>query len=199
MEIAHDAVPWRPWSPAETADRLADVATPWAVTAGWALELFAGESWRQHEDIEVAVAATSFGEVHAALRGLELWVPIGGGLLRPFDLDRPERSGQTWVLDPAVDGWRLDVFREPSEGGTWICKRDTAIRMPYSELVERTAEGIPFVRPEVVLLFKAKQTRAKDEEDFEAVLPRLERGRRDWLRTTLERVHPRHRWQHSLR
>lgn len=80
----------------------------------------------------------------------------------------------------------------------WICRRDPAIRMAYSELVERTEDGIPFIRPEVVLLFKAKHTRAKDEADFGAVMPRLGRERRDWLRSALERMHPRHRWRHRL-
>ena len=193
MELAHDAFPWRPWSPAETARRLEEVEVPWAVAAGWALELFAGEGWRGHEDLEIAVPAARFEEVRAALPGLEFWVPAGDERLRPL-ADAPTDSHQTWGVDPAARAWRLDVFREPSEGETWICRRDATIRMPYRDLVEHTADGIPFVRPEVVLLFKAKRARAKDEADFDAVLPRLDDARRARLRAALERVHPQHAW-----
>jgi hypothetical protein len=198
VELAHDAASWRPWSPGETAARLRHVRAPWAVAAGWGLELFVGSSWRGHEDIEIAVPATAFAEVAAALPELEFWVPAEDERLRPL-ADAPEGAHQTWGLDPGAGAWRLDVFREPSTGDTWICRRDDAIRMPYAELVERTAAGIPFVRPEVVLLFKAKRSREKDETDFEAVLPRLDPGRRAWLAGALERVHAGHPWLERLR
>jgi hypothetical protein len=70
--------------------------------------------------------------------------------------------------------------------------------MSYERLIERTRDGIPYGRPEVVLLYKAKHTRPKDDADFAAVLPRLERERRRWLREALELVHPAHRWLPDL-
>ena len=193
MELEHAAAPWQPWSPGETARRLEHVEAPWAIAAGWALELFVGESWRPHEDLEIAVPAPRFDEVRAALPELEFWVPIGDGRLRPLAESAGE-SHQTWGLDPVAAAWRLDVFREPSAGDSWICRRDDSIRLAYAELVEHTADGIPFVRPEVVLLFKAKRSREKDEADFDAVLPRLDAARRAWLRAALERVHAGHAW-----
>ena len=194
VEIAHDVAPWGPWSPWETARRFTGVDAPWGVAAGWALELYVGEAWREHEDLEVAVPASRFDELCAALGELELWVPVGGGRLRPLASVPGPASQQTWGLDPAARAWRIDVLREPSAGGTWICRRDETIRMPFTRLVERTADEIPFVRPEVVLLFKAKHAREKDEEDFDVVLPRLDRERRSWLRDALHRVHPGHPW-----
>jgi hypothetical protein len=107
-------------------------------------------------------------------------------------------SHQTWVREPASGLWRLDIFSEPSERETWICRRNSQIRMPYERLIERTEEGIPFGRPEVVLLFKAKAARPKDEEDFAAVLPLLDGKRRRWLAQALELVHPGHGWLEQL-
>ena len=57
-------------------------------------------------------------------------------------------------------------MREPADGDTWICRRDERIRMPYDQVIERTADGIPYGRPEIVLLFKAKAARPKDDADF---------------------------------
>ena len=54
------------------------------------------------------------------------------------------------------------------------------------------------MQPEVVLLFKAKVVRPKDELDFAAVLPHLDSNRRSWLRDALTLVHPGHAWLESL-
>jgi hypothetical protein len=196
VEIAHDAFPWLPWSPREVARRLEGVTAPWAVAAGRALELFAGAGWRGHDDVEISVPVSRFGEVRAALAGLELWVPVGGGRLRP--LVGADEPGQTWALDGQAGAWRLDVLREPADGGTWVYRRDSNVRMPYTELIERTVEGIPFLRPEVVLLFKAAAPRVKDEADFDAVLPLLDPERRAWLRTSLRALNPSHAWIERL-
>ena len=103
------------------------------------------------------------------------------------------------MREPATGTWRMDVFREPAEGGTWICARDPRIRLPYAELIEWTADGIPYGRPEVVLLFKAKHAhRPRDRYDFETVVPRLEPARRRWLAEALAGVHPGHVWLANL-
>ena len=189
-----DLTMWEAWRPAEIAERLADVQAPWYVAAGWAIDLFLGEERREHEDLEIAVPRDRFAEVARALAELEFFVP-DRGRVRPLaaaadDLD----LHQTWARDPATGHWRLDVFREPSDGETWICRRDERIRLPYRDVIERTEDGIPFARPEIVLLFKAKSVRAKDEDDLAAVLPRLEPARRRWLAEVIGLVHPGHPW-----
>ena len=186
---------WDAWPPARVAELFAGVDAPWCVAAGWAIELFLGDYRRAHEDLEVAVPRPRFGEFAARLGGLELYVPLGEGRLGPFDPD--SESHQTWVREP--DGpWRLDLFREPADGDTWVCRRDASIRMGYGELIRRTSEGIPYMRPDMVLLFKAKHAREKDEADFAAALPRLAAEERRSLGGWLERVHPGHRWLERL-
>lgn len=66
-------------------------------------------------------------------------------------------------------------------------------------MIERTEDGIPYARPEIVLLFKAKHAhRSKDKADFAAVLPLLELARRRWLAQMLALVHPGHPWLAKL-
>lgn len=190
---------WQPWRPEELAERLAGVRTPWCVAAGWAVDLFLGEQTREHEDLEIAVPEAGFAEIRQALPGLTFHV-AGAGRLWPLDnRDAFSRLFQTWALDPATDAYRLDVFRDPHDGDTWVCRRDETLRMPYPDLVRYTADGIPYQRPGVVLLFKAKHSRDKDEADFGKVLPLLDAGERQWLRDALTRVHPDHRWLGRLK
>jgi len=106
---------------------------------------------------------------------------------------------QTWVREPGGGPYRLDIFREPHDGGIWICRRDPAIRRPYAEVITATRDGIPYLVPEVVLLFKAKHSRPKDEADFGGALPLLTTAQKAWLAAALARVHPGHHWLSRLR
>ena len=190
-----DLTKWAAWQPDEAAERLAAVAAPWCVAAGWALDLFLGGQRREHEDLEIAVPRERFGEIAQALAGFDFFVPgHPTGLVSPMSPAALEATHQTWIREPGTELWRLDVFREPSDGDTWICRRDERIRLPYSDLIERTGAGIPYARPEVVLLFKAKEPRPKDELDLDAVLPSLDGERRRWLAEALALVHPGHPW-----
>jgi len=180
---------------------LAGVAAPWYVAAGWAIDLFLGGQRREHEDLEVAVPNAQVDQVAEALAEFELFVITGPHQATPLAeaRDQLEETHQTWVLDRAAEVWRMDVFREPSDGDTWICRRDDSIRMPYDRVIEWTDDGIPYGRPEIVLLYKAKHShRERDQSDFAAVVPRLEPERRRWLAEALEVVHPGHAWLAEL-
>ncbi|GIG66338.1 nucleotidyltransferase domain-containing protein [Phytomonospora endophytica] len=186
------------WTPAEVAARLDGVTTPWYVAAGWALDLFRGGKTREHEDLEIAVPAGRFAEVRDRFPG-HLWDAVG--YRRVWTSPGPEALAavhQTWLRDPVTDEYRLDVFREPHDGDTWICRRDETLRLPYADIIRRTPDGIPYLAPELVLLFKARNVRPKDQVDFDGVVPLLSDSQRAELRALLTRVHPGHEWLAGL-
>jgi hypothetical protein len=193
--VRWDDAEWRAWRPEDAARRLAGIDVPWAVAAGWAIDLFVGYERREHEDLEVSAPAGAFPRIQALLGDLEFYA-VGDGEVTAVT-ESPGRlaeTHQTWGLDRSAYEWRIDVFREPSAGGEWVCRRDDAIRLPYAALIEHTADGIPYVRPEVALLFKAKNARPKDEDDLRDVLPLLAASRRALLREWIALVHPGHPW-----
>jgi hypothetical protein len=191
--VGEDA-PWDAWHPREAAARLAGVDVPWAVAGGWALDLSRGEQTREHSDLEIAIPAAGFGAVQAALDGFEILIAGSGHLWPLGNAAALAAETQTWVREPATGLFRLDIFREPHDGSTWICRRDTSIRRPYRDVIGVTADGVPFLVPEIVLLFKAKHRRPKDEADFTGTLPLLDPAQRSWLASALAIVHPGHPW-----
>ena len=191
LDVDLDA--WDAWSPQDAARYLETLTAPWYVAAGWALDLFLGEQTREHDDLEIGVPARRFAEVREALASLE-FVVIGDGKAWPMTEATLSAHHQTWVREDDGGPWRVDVFREPWDGDAWIYRRDRRIRLPAADLILRTSNGIPYARPEVVLLFKAKASRSKDEVDFTTVLPHLDASRRGWLRDALALVHPGHPW-----
>jgi hypothetical protein len=192
-----DAVVWEPWNPERVAERLAALRCPWYVAGGWAIDLFLGEQTREHEDVEIAMPASGFDEARAALPDHDFDV-IGSGRRWPVDDPAFDVMHQTWARDRVTGIYHLDVFREPHDGDVWTCRRDATVRRPYAEIVERTTSGVPFLAPEIVLLFKAKHVRPKDEADLDATLPRLDERRTGWLRAALDQVHPSHPWRDRL-
>ena len=92
---------------------------------------------------------------------------------------------QTMVRDPSSGKRRADVMRIPDDGANWICSPDRSIHCPYDDAVAVTPDGVPYLRPEKVLLFKGLQTRPKDQADFEAAAPFLSTESRRWLAAAL--------------
>jgi hypothetical protein len=80
-----DLTKWDAWPPDEVVRRLASVEAPWYIAAGWAIDLFLGGSYRDHDDLEIAVPRERAGEVVEVFEGYEL-CPVG--------------LHQLWVADP---------------------------------------------------------------------------------------------------
>lgn len=190
---------WTPWHPSELATRLKGIDRPWCVVGGWALDLRHGEETRAHEDLEFTVLRqdlpiflAAFGDLapHAVRDGVV--TPLGQGELPPDD------CFQVWCLEVGSGRWRLDMMVEPGTADDWVYKRDPSFTMPRQEAIAISGEGIPYLRPHLVLLFKAKHVRDKDEVDLARALPRLIPSERDLLRQHIERFHPGHRWLAQL-
>ena len=186
---------WSPWRPAELAARLAGAPVPWAVAGGWALDLWHGRQTRAHEDIEFAVPRTDFPLIRPYLADMRLYEAADGTVA---ELDGEPSARQIWVLDPVAHRWRTDIFLEPGDGTTWVSHRDPRITRPYPEAVARTADGVPYLRPELVLFTKAKHRRDKDEADLALALPALGPPARRWLADALDLAHPGHVWRARL-
>jgi hypothetical protein len=191
--LPHDA--WSAWHPRELARRLTGIAQPWCIVGGWALDLWHGFETRPHEDLEFTVLRGDFAVFHGVLSGLRFHA-VGDGHVDPLAPEEapPAEIAQVWCEDVAARCWRVDMMLEDGTLDTWTYKRDPSICRPREEVVRVSAEGIPYLAPEAILLFKAKYRRDKDEADFEKALPTLDAAQRHWLKAGIEAAHPDHAW-----
>lgn len=189
---------WAGLTPTEVSTLLDGAPFRWWVAGGWAAEA-AGGAARRHDDTDVAVLARDLEGARAWLAAFHLWEAHDGTLrpLLPGDALAPRRD-QLWVRRDADSPWVLDLALTPTDGDDWLFKRDHSLRLPLDE-IGHTVDGVPYLRPCIVFLYKARQQRPKDEADFASALPRLAAADRDWLAAALERVHPGHPWLDELR
>ena len=124
-----------------------------------------------------------------------MWAAFTGALrpVWPSDADDlPEGCVQVWLRPDARSPWEYDVLLNPGEPGRWVNRRWPGMSLPLAEATW-ARDGVRYLQPEIVLLFKARHLRDKDRADFAGALPLLEEPRRAWLRRALAAGAPRAR------
>lgn len=171
---------------------------PWWIAGGWGIDLWLGRHTRAHEDIDVLILRPDQMQLREVLAGWDLHAadPPGTGSLRPWLPDEELRPPvhEVWCRRNRDAPWQVEVMLGETEASDWVFRRNPTIRRSIHSLGHVRADGIPRVVPEVLLLFKAKNPRPKDERDFECVLPTLSQEARKWLRDALTTTHPEHPW-----
>jgi hypothetical protein len=182
------------WTPREAAEKLAGVGVPWCVVGGWAIDLFLGRQTRPHGDLEIAIVRPDLPAVRAQLAQYRFHA-VGDGEMRSLAPGEapPDDKHQAWVLDEAAQLWRMDVMQEPGDHSTWVWRRDETITAPRTRMIA-VRDGVPYLRPEGAILYKAKAQRPKDEADFAACRQHMAPDARAWLRDALAQAHPGHAW-----
>jgi GrpB-like predicted nucleotidyltransferase (UPF0157 family) len=171
---------------------------PWYISSGWALDLFLGRVTRVHHDVDIVVARTDQLALreHLAGRGWRFVTPLKGEL-EPWPphmrLELPRHQAHAHREGQFIDFLLTDLTPD-----LWRYRRNPIIVRPTAQATKRTSEGIPYLAPEVVLLFKSKNTgsraRLQDQADYENVYLHLEPEARAWLRWALIATDPIHPW-----
>ncbi|HZP97569.1 MAG TPA: amino acid transporter [Candidatus Limnocylindria bacterium] len=190
---------WEPLSPEQVKDRLAGLAVPWWIAGGWALDLFIGRQTRAHDDIEIAAYRDDLDTLRAHLAGWDLFVAERGSLTPWREGPLHDGAHALWARERGRDVWQLEVLVEERRDGRWAYRRDPKIGLRARDVGRVTPEGIPYLRPEIQLLYKSKDPRPSDESDFITVLPHLDPAQRGFLAAALWTTSPGHRWLERLK
>lgn len=187
---------WEPWSPSRVVEELAHFDRPWWVVGGWAIEAAAGHR-REHEDLDISMLTEDVPAFVEAMAGRwHVWNNVAG-VLHPLGERWPtvdEPRSQLWLRVNAASPWVLDIPLTPSIDRRWTNKVIPDHTAEVNEVTWLADDGIRHLNPDIVLLYKARHHRPKDEVDFEAALPLLTQDRRVWLRDALQSTVPDHPW-----
>lgn len=191
---------WEPLTPQRIAELLRGVEVPWWIAGAWALDLFAGRQTRAHQDIEISVFRGDENAIRRHLKGWKFFVAKDGTLTPLGDREPlPATAHGLWCRERGSETWQLEILIEEREHGRWVYRRDEHIGVHEKDIGRVTDDGIPYIRPDIQLLYKSRASRAVDESDLLAVLPRLDAAQRATLSAWISAEDPTHRWLARLR
>lgn len=173
-------------------------ASPWCVAGGWALDLFLGGVSRPHSDLELAVFRQDQLRLRLHFHRWTFTVRVDGrseAWLSEVVLELPLHEIHASSPD---DDRSIEFLLNERDAENWVFRRDRAVTLSLDHAIVASPFGVPVLSPEIVLLFKAKAPRPKDESDFATAVPRMTHSRRSWLRSALLTCDPDNPWIRKL-
>lgn len=172
---------WEPLRPEAVARLLDGFGRPWWVCGGWALDLFLNRQTRRHEDLDVAVLRDDQQALFRYLQDWDLRYATPEGTLQRWDgrrLDLPIHG--IWArrsADPEA-AWICEFLLNEHRDSHWTFRRNDAITRPLEEIGD-VRGAVPFLRPEIALLYKSAERSPKNNSDLTEVRPHMLRSGND--------------------
>jgi hypothetical protein len=182
-----------PLDPAEVAGVLAGFDRPWWIAGGVGLDLWLGRATRAHGDVDVVVLRRDQIVLRQYLADWDLHYVTAAHTLEPWDGARLELPvHEIWGRRAPPGPWQVEFLLNEAEDDRWLYRRDPSVSLALDRAGADC--GVPVLAPEIVLLYKAKEPRDRDEADFSVVAPELGPEQRSWLRAAIAGGHPAHPW-----
>jgi len=191
---------WQPLSVIEVTQLFVHAPFTWGLGGGYAVEQFLGTAIRTHGDIDIVVYRDEQLSLQHWLADWHLCAADPPGTLRSWLADEslPVGIHDIWGHCHGTHAWQMQIMLAEAEGNEWFSRRSSLIRGKRDDLIV-AYHGIPCVRIEVQLLYKAKNLLPKDDLDFRACLPLLCPEAKGWLKDCLQMLYPNgHPWFASL-
>lgn len=186
----------------EVAQELKGFAGAWHIAGGWAIDCFLSRVTRVHHDIDILIARSDQIAIQEYMRGQHWkWVTPHEGKLEPWPphtfLELPRHQAHAHR-----NGQMRDFLFGEVHSGVWKFRRDPNILRTTERIFLRADSGLPYLAPEVALLYKSRSgqsgMRDRDQADFDKTHPHLNPEQRAWLRWTLIVTNPEHPWLSTL-
>lgn len=188
---------WHPSTVDEVADIFCNIGIRWWISGGWAIDLFLGRQTREHKDIDIQILRTDQLLVQKNLHDWQLYKTNQPGLA-PWPegeyLDTPVNC--VWARPDSDSPWAFEIMLMDTDGDDWIYRRMPTINGKISNLGNKTESGIPYLAPEIQLLYKAvRDYNAKDFADLKSVTPCMTEKSVRWLLQCIQAQYPKgHDW-----
>ncbi|WP_436888788.1 nucleotidyltransferase domain-containing protein [Mammaliicoccus sciuri] len=169
----------------------------WFIAGGWALDLYIGRKTRHHEDIEIGIFRKDQLYLKNYFDGWKYKKVVNGQFYEWGDEFLELPIHEIYIVNEETDE-HIEILLNEFNNNEWIYRRDLRISKSLNTTYSYTELGIPYLNPEIVLLFKTSHTREKDNQDFEFVINQLDDKKRAWLSKNLKLTNPNHQWNDYL-
>ncbi len=188
---------WAPTPFSAVVHIIQSAGYPCWVAGGWALDLFHGRQTRDHADTDVLILRQDQLHIKRLFKDWEMFHTHAPGLRYWRHDEYLPNIPNVWVRENARSAWAFEIMFQDCEDGEWVYRRNRQIRGPLCDMGLVNSEGIPYLRPEIQLLYKggSSSPRPKDFTDMKRILPLMSQESKEWLLAALKTQFPAgHAW-----
>jgi hypothetical protein len=156
----------------------------WFVAGGWALDLFLNRETRPHSDIEIGIFRNNQMKLYRYFEKRKKYYidnrsRIGKHIKTEWNKEYLRLPIHEICIE--YDDLELEVLLNEKDEENWIYRRDEKIKLNENLAIQYSTNEIPYLSPEIVLLYKTKDLRDKDIEDIKNAAPRMSDFQKRWL------------------
>ncbi len=131
----------------------------WWLAGGYAIERFVGRPLRSHADIDVLILRTDHMSARDYLSDYDCSAADPPGRLRPWPRGEQLKAvvHDIFCRAQGSDFWQFQLMIDESEGGDWVSRRDSRIRLPIAE-IGFMSDGMPMLTPRNSALLQSQVT-----------------------------------------
>ena len=176
--------------------RMHGYGRPWAIAGGWAIDLFVGRQTRRHSDIDIATLRSDQAALRAHLGDASV-AKVQSGVLSEW------RFGETLVLPVHEvhatwpDGTSIEFLLNEGDAERWVFRRDARVWLAFDRAFLRR-DGVPYLAPEIALLYKSKDPSVTNRGDLLASVEHMDTDQQRWLRDAILLLNSSHPWLEYL-
>lgn len=170
----------------------------WCISGLWGLDLFSGRLNRPDSEVEIILLRQNQSEFKAQLSNWSFKKILESGESDFWDgewLDYPISEIQARNLD--VEPYSIQVLLNESEEDQLVFPDAPALSLHLSSALQKNAQGMPFLNPEIILLFQAIEPENVQSE-FNSLIGRFTDSQKNWLKNGLSIYFPDHQWLSKL-
>jgi hypothetical protein len=157
---------------------------PWFIAGGWAIDLFLNRETRLHEDIEIGIYRKNQMQLYRFFEKYKkYYINNKGrtGKLEKHDWNKEYLRLPIHELHIEYEGLNIEVLLNEGDDSNWLYKRDLKVTLEENKVIQFTGNRIPYLCPEIVLLYKTKEMRDKDIADLLNAVVKMSETQKTWL------------------
>ncbi|MBU1701802.1 MAG: GNAT family N-acetyltransferase [Candidatus Eisenbacteria bacterium] len=153
------------------------------ISGGWAVDLHLGRQTRAHDDIDISILRADQLKLKNLFPGWEIFHTHAPGLRYWNGVKYLHSIPNVWLRENSDSPWAVEVLFQESKNEMWQYRRIPSIQRSVAEIGLISDDGLPYLRPEIQLLYKGGGTsyRKKDLQDLIALLPVISPAEKSWL------------------
>ena len=156
----------------------------WFVAGGWAIDLFLERETRPHEDIEIGIYRNSQMKLYRYFEKNKKYYINNKSLIgKHIKTEWNKEYLRLPIHEIYIEfgDIELEVLLNERDDDNWNYRRDEKIKLEENLAIQYSEGGIPYLCPEIVLLYKTKDIREKDFEDMKNAVTKMSDSQKDWL------------------